>query len=842
MKDLNTIKLVGAREHNLKNVSVDIPKQCITVITGPSGSGKSSLAMDVLYAEGQRRYLESLSAYARQFLGMPQKPDVDRIDGLCPAIAIDQKTVGHNPRSTVGTITEIYDYMRVLFARIGTLYCPTCGALVQSASPDLITQLVREQYKGRALLIAAPIAVEKKGEFIHELEALFLAGYYRFTIDGKDVTLRSLEDVTTLNLKKTHKHTIDVLIDALDVVQEEYARLQESIEKACSLAAGMCKIVHGEEQHLYSSARMCVPCQRSFPEIEPRLFSFNSPLGACKQCHGLGTQAVYGVESSYYHHEQERLHEKQCQGCNGRRLNESALSVKIADKNIYELGLLSLHELHQFFKDLSLTNVQKTIAERLLAEIVARCGFLLDVGLGYLSLNRTARTLSGGEGQRVRLATQIGSPLSGVLYVLDEPSIGLHQRDNDRLLLTLERLRDQGNTVVVVEHDTDTIRAADHVIDMGPKAGVLGGQIVATGTPQELMNNDKSLTGGYLAGKYRIERLRPLRKPEGFITLNNATTHNLKNIQVRIPLGVLCGVSGVSGSGKSTLVMEELVPAVQKVLQRRSAFEVSKVEGVGQLDALVVIDQAPIGRTPRSNPATYLGIFDEIRRLFASLPTSNARGYNQGRFSFNVGEGRCGHCLGDGTITVTMHFLPDVTLICNRCKGKRYNQQTLEILYKGKNIADVLAMTIREASEFFVAHPLIAKKLAILNDVGLDYLTLGQSSTTLSGGEAQRIKLAYELSKRGSRTLYILDEPTTGLHQSDIAKLLRVFDALIQKGNSLLVIEHNLDVLKTADYLIDLGPEGGNGGGTVVAAGTPEEIIRCDKSFTGYYLKRSTQL
>jgi excinuclease ABC subunit A len=835
---MNKIKLIGAREHNLKNIDVDIPKQQITVITGPSGSGKSSLAMDVLYAEGQRRYLESLSSYARQFLGMPQKPDVDRIDGLCPAIAIDQKTVGHNPRSTVGTITEMYDYLRVLFARIGTLYCPSCNGLVQSASPEMITDIIQQRYQGQTIHLAAPVIIEKKGEFVQELEQLFSAGYYRFIIDGAMVVLRSKDDIMELHLKKTYKHSIDVLIDTGKVTVEEATRTQEGVEKACSLAHGVCKVIVGDTSHYYSSSRMCMPCQRSFPEIEPRLFSFNSPLGACKQCHGLGVQSFFEAERFYYQEERSSLREQVCSGCKGRRLNESALAVKIVGNTIYEVGELSLDELHSFLKNLMLDDVQKVIAERLLAEIIARCGFLLDVGLGYLSLNRTARTLSGGEGQRVRLATQIGSPLSGVLYVLDEPSIGLHQRDNDRLLKTLQCLRDQGNTVVVVEHDTDTIRSADHVIDMGPAAGVLGGQVVATGTPDELMRQDASLTGNYLSGKYRIERSKVLRKPKGFITLNNATTHNLKDVQVRIPLGVLCGVSGVSGSGKSTLIMEELVPAVQKSLQHGSALRVSKIEGVEQLEAMVVIDQAPIGRTPRSNPATYLGIFDEIRRLFASLPESNVRGYTQGRFSFNVGEGRCGNCSGEGSITVAMHFLPDVTLSCNRCQGKRYNQQTLAITYKGKHIADVLAMTVREAVEFFKAHSLIAKKLKILNDVGLDYLTLGQSSTTLSGGEAQRIKLAYELAKRGSNTLYILDEPTTGLHQHDIAKLLRVFDALLDKGNSLVVIEHNLDVLKTADYLIDLGPEGGKHGGTIVATGTPQEVAACAQSFTGHYLKR----
>lgn len=836
-----SIRVVGAREHNLKNISVDIPKESLTVITGPSGSGKSSLAMDILYAEGQRRYMESLSSYARQFLGMPKKPDVERIDGLCPAIAIDQKTVGSNPRSTVGTITEIYDYLRVLFARIGHVHCPSCFQAIQAASPEKIAGLIKEKFANHFIMITAPVAVEKKGEFVNDLEKLFKEGYYKFIIDGERHSFRSQEDIKQLKLKKTYRHTIDVLIDAVDVAEGENVRIQEALEKAFALAQGLCKIIVGHESYQYSTSRLCITCKRSFPELEPRMFSFNSPLGACKGCQGLGInpEGIWQLTNADHQVAEEYLKILACRMCEGKRLNEIALAVTIGEQNLYALGELSLTDLLAFFKNLKLSETEKIIAERLLAEIINRLTFLHDVGLGYLSLNRTARTLSGGEGQRIRLATQIGSALSGVLYILDEPSIGLHQRDNDRLIATLHKLRDQGNTVVVVEHDHDTMAAADYLIDMGPAAGVLGGQVIATGTPQEIKNNELSLTGAYLAGKQKIKRATALRKPKGYITLHQATANNLKDLTVQFPLNVLCGISGVSGSGKSSLIMQELVPAIRHALMyRNKVMQVSKIQGIEQIDNCVVIDQAPIGRTPRSNPATYLGIFDEIRKLYTSLPESNVRGYSIGRFSFNVGEGRCAECHGEGTITVSMHLLPDVTMVCNRCKGNRYNAQTLEIMYKGKNIAQVLNMTAYEAAQFFAAHTGLAKRLNLLCEVGLDYIKLGQSSTTLSGGEAQRIKLVDELAKRGNKTLYILDEPTTGLHTSDIAKLLQVFEKLITKGNSIMVIEHNLDVLKVCDYIIDLGPEGGHAGGLIVAQGAPEQITKEPKSHTGKYLKK----
>jgi excinuclease ABC subunit A len=840
----NWIKVVGAREHNLKNISIDIPKDSLTVITGPSGSGKSSLALDILYTEGKRRYIESLSTYARQFLGLPKKPDVDRIDGLCPAIAIDQKTVGHNPRSTVGTITEIYDYLRVLFARVGMLSCPDCQLPISATQPDKIADLLHKQFKGSTVLIAAPIAMHKKGEFVNELDKLFTAGYYRFIIDGKQLTFKRIEDIYLLKLKKTEHHTIDVLLDSVDVTTEDISRLQESIERAFSLASGMCKVLVGEEEHMYSSARMCLRCAYSFPELEPRLFSFNSPIGACKRCHGLGS--LY--ENYEDDHGDETYKQVSCSSCHGKRLHKAALAVKFGQKSIYELGELAVRDLLEFFARLELDEEQTILAERLREEITSRLTFLCDVGLEYLSLNRTSRTLSGGEGQRIRLATQIGSALSGVLYILDEPSVGLHQRDNDRLIKTLHKLRDLGNTILVVEHDTDTMMSSDYIIDMGPAAGIYGGMVVAVGTPAEVSANLQSLTGDYLSGRRAIQSPEQVRIPVKFLTLKDLSMHNLKHITVKFPLGVLCGISGVSGSGKSTLVMEELVPAVAHSLSRVSATAPdwmkemfagkNKLEGAEALENMVVIDQAPIGRSSRSTPATYLGLFDEIRALFASLPESTIRGYKVGRFSFNVHEGRCSHCKGDGIVTVSMHFLADVTLTCTVCKGTRYNAQTREILFKGKNISDVLTMTAGEAVEFFGSHKRLHKKLQLMCEVGLDYLQLGQSSTTLSGGEAQRIKLASELAKRGSKTLYVLDEPTTGLHASDIERLLKVLQNLVDKGNSLLVIEHNLDVLKTVDYIIDMGPEGGDKGGLVVAEGTPHEVANNPQSHTGRYLKK----
>lgn len=845
------IRVYGAREHNLKGIDVVIPKNTLTVITGPSGSGKSSLALDILYTEGKRRYMESLSSYARQFLGVAQKPAVDRIEGLCPSIAIEQKTVGNNPRSTVGTITEIYDYLRVLYARIGTPHCPDCMLPIQAQSADTITELIAKNFNQKLITIAAPIAHEKKGEFVNELTKLFESGFYRFRIDGRNYKFKSADEIKKLRLRKTYKHTIDILIDAVEVTADEKSRLQEAVERALEYGSGSCKLYVGNKHYLYSSNRMCVNCSHSIPELEPRFFSFNSPIGACKKCHGLGKIHEWPWKSGSKNSWKEKYPdffgpkyatEKTCKDCLGKRLNKDALAVLIGGENVYDLCSKSIKELVAFFNNLSLDAAKLEIGKSLLREIKNRLQFLYDVGLSYLTLNRSARTLSGGEGQRIRLATQIGSALSGVLYILDEPSIGLHQRDNDRLIETLKALRDQGNTVIVVEHDIDTMRQADHLIDMGPAAGIHGGLITAVGTPDQVSKNKNSLTGAYLSGRKAIVIPELLRTPTSWLTLKHATKHNLKDVTVKFPLGVLCGISGVSGSGKSTLVMEELVPGLQRELRgtKRKLKKISATDlsGAENLESLVVIDQSPIGRTPRSNPATYLGVFDDIRKLFASLPASNARGYQVGRFSFNVADGRCFECKGDGKVTVEMHFLPAVTMICKSCKGKRYNRETLEITYRGKTIADVLQMTAFEAYEFFAAHHRIAKRLKLLCDVGLEYLKLGQPSTTLSGGEAQRIKLVDELAKRGNNTLYILDEPTTGLHNSDIDRLLKVLNKLVDKGNSVFVIEHNLDVLKTVDYLIDLGPEGGDEGGTILAAGTPQEITKHKTSYTGKYLKQ----
>jgi len=850
----NWIRVFGAREHNLKHVDVAIPKGKLTIITGPSGSGKSSLALDILFTEGKRRYMESLSSYARQFLGIAKKPDFDKIEGLCPAIAIEQKTVSSNPRSTVGTITEIYDYLRVLYARVGHVHCPDCGVRIQAESPENITNMLLDKFSGKMITVAAPIAREKKGEFTNELLALFKKGFYRFIVDGQRHRFHAEHDIKNLKLKKTYKHTIDLLIDAIDVETQERSRLQEAVEAAFKLAGGTCKIIVGKKEYLYASSRTCVDCVKSIPELEPRFFSFNSPIGACPECHGLGVVHEWPWEegeegywrTKYPDYFADKYAEKKtCRLCMGKRLNQYALAVTFGEKNIYDLCHFSIGQLLAFVKAVQLDEREQEIAGNLLREIKNRLQFLYDVGLSYLSLNRSARTLSGGEGQRIRLATQIGSALSGVLYILDEPSIGLHQRDNDRLIRTLHHLRDQGNTVIVVEHDIDTMRQSDYIIDMGPAAGVLGGRVVGVGTPRELAQNKQSLTGAYLSGARAIEKRKKLREPQEFVTLKHASKNNLKDLTVEFPLGVLCGVSGVSGSGKSTLVMQELVPAITRAFsggtkRKHSAVKKrhSDISGDDTLESMVVIDQAPIGRTPRSNPATYLGIFNDIRKLFAALPESNARGYKPGRFSFNVAEGRCFECNGDGVIKVTMHFLPEVTMQCKACNGTRYDKETLQIKYRGKNVAQVLDMTAHEAVQFFAAHKRIEKRLQLLCDVGLDYLKLGQPSTTLSGGEAQRIKLVDELAKRGKNTLYILDEPTTGLHNCDIEKLLEVLNTLVDKGNSMIVIEHNIDVLKTVDYLIDLGPEGGDGGGTIVACGTPQDVSKFPESHTGVYLKK----
>lgn len=860
--DQGWIKVYGAKEHNLKNIDVQIPKGKLTIITGPSGSGKSSLALDILFTEGKRRYMESLSSYARQFLGISKKPDFDKIDGLCPAIAIEQKTVSSNPRSTVGTITEIYDYMRVLYSRVGTVHCPECKLKIKAESPEAITNGLLESFVGKSIVVAAPIAREKKGEFEKEILELFAKGYYRFIIDGAKHKFSFINDIKNLNLKKTNKHNIDLLIDSIEVCVQDRSRLQEAVEKAFAITGGTCKVIAEnsdglEREYLYSSARMCVTCMKSIPELEPRCFSFNSPVGACEGCSGLGFVHEWPWQKGDEEYWKTKYpdffgskyaQEKTCIKCFGKRLNQYALAVTIGGKDIFDICNLSIEDMRDFFDRLELDISSKIVAQSLIKEINARLNFLIEVGLPYLTLNRPAGTLSGGEGQRIRLATQIGSALSGVLYILDEPSIGLHQRDNDRLIKTLKYLRDQGNTVVVVEHDIDTMHQADYIIDMGPQAGVLGGQVTAVGTPVQVAANINSMTGAYLSGEKNIIRKHEIRKPTGFLELENLSKNNLKDVSVKFPLGVFCGVSGVSGSGKSTLVMQELVPAVNMELSGkrfkgpRNFYDCKSksldLAGIDLIENMVVIDQSPIGRTPRSNPATYLGIFDDMRSLFASLPESNARGYKVGRFSFNVKEGRCFECSGDGVIKVAMHFLPEVTMECKSCLGSRYNSQTLEIKYKNKNISEILDMTAHEAKEFFAAHAGIAKRLDLLCEVGLDYLKLGQASTTLSGGEAQRIKLVNELAKRGRSTLYILDEPTTGLHNSDIDRLLDVLNKLVDKGNSMIVIEHNLDVLKTVDYLIDLGPDGGNKGGVIVAQGTPEYVAECENSHTGEYLKK----
>lgn len=842
------IKITGAKEHNLKSVNVQIPKEQLVVITGPSGSGKSSLALDTLYAEGQRRYVESLSSYARQFLGISKRPDVEKIEGLCPAIAIDQKTVGYNPRSTVGTITEIYDYLRVLFARVGTPHCPECNAVISAESPENITHMLLTKFKDQTVTVAAPIAIQKKGEFKSDLKRFFESGFHRFTIDGKDYRFKELKEIEAVKLEKTYKHTINILIDKITIIPEEVVRVQEAIEKAFNTNGGLCSVIdaQGNEQ-IYSSQRICLVCVRSFPELEPRFFSFNSPLGACKNCHGLGftyesSSSVWGnseQSSSPYLDYESR--ERVCEYCQGKRLSDEALAVTIGDKNIHDLCTLSVTKLLELCIQLSEQSDKKEITEPLFREIISRLSFLANVGLTYLTLSRSARTLSGGEGQRIRLATQIGSALSGVLYILDEPSIGLHQRDNDRLISTLKMLRDQGNTVVVVEHDMDTIQEADYLVDMGPAAGVLGGQVTACGTPAQVAQNPDSLTGAYISGKRAIVMPKERRVPTGFLTLKNVRVNNLKNVTVKFPLGIFCAVSGVSGSGKSSLVMQTLAPALRQYFSLGysigSSFE--EIEGLESLKNVVLVDQSPIGRTPRSNPATYLGIFDEIRNLFASLPESNARGYKCGRFSFNVPEGRCFECDGEGVTKISMHFLEDVFMVCKSCKGKRYNKQTLEILYRSKNIADILEMTVVEAAEFFANFPRLKKRLDLLCEVGLDYLKLGQSSITLSGGEAQRVKLVNELAKRDKNAMYILDEPTTGLHSCDVEKLLLVLNKLVDRGNSVLVIEHNLDVLKSVDYVIDVGPDGGDQGGYIVAQGTPEQVAAVRESITGNYLKKT---
>lgn len=929
------IHVVGAREHNLKNVTVDIPRNQLVVITGLSGSGKSSLAFDTIYAEGQRRYVESLSSYARQFLGIMDKPDVDSIDGLSPAISIDQKSTSRNPRSTVATVTEIYDYLRLLYARIGVPHCPVCGNAVTRRTPQAIVDEVLKTPEGTRLMIMAPIVKDKKGEFAHVPEQYRRLGFARARVDGIIYALDEFPE-----LSKNNKHSIEIIVDRIVMKSDAASRLSQSVEQALDVGGGVVEllIADTDEVTTLSQRYACVDHpDEPIPELEPRLFSFNAPQGACPVCTGLGSRLevdpelvlspnltiaegairpfnrvnsdawymkrlaevaeahgfslhvpvrelseeaikkiLYGTGSQKYTvqigggrqyestyegviYNLERRHketdsefmrkdierfmrERECHACHGARLKPVVLAVTIHGLNIKDITSLAVDAALDIFKQLKLTENEQLIARQIIKEITERLSFMNNVGLNYLELARAANTLSGGEAQRIRLATQIGSGLQGVLYVLDEPSIGLHQRDNDRLITTLQRLRDLGNTVLVVEHDEDTIRHADYLIDIGPGAGSAGGQVVAAGTPHEVSENPESITGRYLAGTEKIDvpkKRRPRTKGRELI-VRGAKENNLKDIDVTFPLGLLTVVSGVSGSGKSTLVNDILAKELSSRLHRAQTVpgRHEKVEGIEQLDKAIIIDQSPIGRTPRSNPATYTGVFTPIRELFAGTPEANIRGYKAGRFSFNVKGGRCENCQGDGMIKIEMHFLPDVYVTCDVCKGKRYNREALEIKYKNKTISDVLEMTVREAAAFFENVPAIARKLETLVDVGLGYIRLGQPATTFSGGEAQRIKLATELSRRSTgKTLYILDEPTTGLHSADVKRLMGILHQLVEGGNTMIIIEHNLDVIKSADYIIDMGPEGGQGGGLVIAEGTPEEIVKSSQSFTGSYLK-----
>ncbi len=833
-----SIIIKGAREHNLKNLDVEIPRDKLVVITGLSGSGKSSLAFDTIYAEGQRRYVESLSAYARQFLEQMGKPDVDSIEGLSPAISIEQKSTSHNPRSTVGTVTEIYDYLRLLFARIGRPFCHQCGEEISAQTVQQMVDAIRTLPEGSKFQILAPIVRGRKGEYRKELLEMRRAGYVRARIDGRMVELG--EEIA---LDKQKKHTIEVVVDRLvikpggpgDALSK---RLADSIETALKQAGGLVGVLTEDgKSRLYSEKLACIRCGVSYPEITPRVFSFNSPHGACPACDGIGFAMTPGSLD-----EEDLTLLEVCPACKGARLKPESLSVKISRKSIADVTQLSVRASAEYFALLKLTEREAFIAQRILKEIRERLGFLVNVGLDYLTLDRAAATLSGGEGQRIRLATQIGSGLVGVLYILDEPSIGLHQRDNRRLLQTLIRLRDLGNTVVVVEHDAETMRAADHILDLGPGAGAHGGQVIAQGTPKEIMAARASLTGQYLRGEMTVTLPHRARRPKGFLGVVGAKKHNLKGITARIPLGLLTCVTGVSGSGKSTLVLEVLFHSLSQLLYHKhpKIDGCKELIGADALDKVIDIDQSPIGRTPRSNPATYTGLFTFIRDLFARLPESRARGYKPGRYSFNVKGGRCETCEGDGLIKIEMHFLPDIYVTCEVCKGQRYNRETLEVKYRDRSIADVLSMTVDEALEFFEPIPLLKAKLQTLHDVGLHYIRLGQSATTLSGGEAQRVKLSRELSKRATgRTLYILDEPTTGLHFADIQRLLDVLNRLVEAGNTVLVIEHNLDVIRNADWIIDLGPEGGDQGGEIVALGSPRELAKVKRSYTGQVLKEA---
>jgi excinuclease ABC subunit A len=860
------IKIRGAREHNLKNVDIDIPKNKLVVITGVSGSGKSTLAFDTIYAEGQRRYVESLSAYARQFLELMEKPDVDSIEGLSPAIAIEQKTVSKNPRSTVGTITEIYDYLRVLFSNLGMPYCYNCGKKISSQSPvQIIDVLLKLPLKTR-IIIYSPVVRGRKGEFQKLIRRFIKDGFTRAKIDGELISLE--ED--DIKIDKNKKHNIDILIDRLIIKENISNRLIDSVETALNLSNGLVKIeVLGEKRELiFSEKAACIDCGISYPEISPRIFSFNNPYGACEYCRGLGF--IYKVneeeakESNLNIHRLKsviddynvgnfRVYEKfkikniikkyskevTCPVCKGSRLKREANFIKFKGRNIYEITSYSIENLFKFFQELEISDDEYRIGRRLFKEIKNRLEFLNNVGIGYLTLNRRAGTLSGGESQRIRLATQIGSSLSGVIYVLDEPSIGLHQSDNQRLIKTLKKLRDHGNSVIVVEHDEETISNADYIIDLGPEAGVKGGYVVACGTKKDIIDAPNSLTGKYLSGEFKIDVPQQRKKAEKFLKIIGAKEFNLKNINVQLPVGAITCITGVSGSGKSTLLHEVLFKGLKKLIYKQNIAtgKFSEIRNFELINKVIEIDQSPIGRTPRSNPATYTGVFTPIREIFAKVPQAKIRGFKPGRFSFNVKGGRCENCSGDGLIKLEMLFLPDVYITCEVCNGKRYNKDTLNIKFKNKNIAEILDMTVNQAYDFFINIPNIKNKLELLKKVGLGYIKLGQPATTLSGGEAQRIKLAKELSKRDTgNTLYILDEPTTGLHFDDVNKLMKVLFELRDKGNTVVIIEHNLDVVKCADFIVDLGPVGGDKGGYLIAEGTPEEIIENEKSLTGKYL------
>lgn len=834
------IDIKGAREHNLKDIDVRIPKESITVITGPSGSGKSSLAIDTIYAEGQRRYVESLSAYARQFLDQLQKPDVDSIEGLSPSIAITQRTITRSPRSTAGTITNIYDYMRVLYTNIGGAYCYRCGSGISMQKAENIIDTVRRLPEGTRLQVLSPIVQDRKGEYRRELQEMRAEGFIRARIDGE-----MLELSDDIKLKKSKRHTIEIVIDRLIIKPSVDRQLKTAVEAALRHAdTVIINLIDDGEDKVFSRKAACIKCGISYPEISPRFFSFNSTLGACPRCRGLGFEKL--------HDEDEELDGKHpCHECDGLRLRKEALSIKVGGINIAQFARLTVRGALGFVDGLKLSDRERIISTRILKEVRERLTFLETVGLGYLTLDRPSVTLSGGESQRIRIATQMGSSLTGVLYVLDEPSIGLHPRDCARLLGSLTEIKERGNTVVVVEHDEETIRWADHIIDMGPGAGVRGGWVVAFGDASEICSSDNSVTGKFLTGEMSIPVPKKRKSPAGFVKIMGANAFNLKGLDVAFPLGVMTCVTGVSGSGKSTLVYEVLKRALEAHIRGRKrgngarrwkapeGLPLREMRGAEKLERVICVEQSPIGRTPRSNPATYTGVFGMVRALMARLPESRARGYTQGRFSFNLQGGRCENCRGDGLMKVQMHFLPDVYVPCDVCRGARYNKETLEVRYKGKNIADILDMTVSEALEFFTNVPPLRHRLDIIEDVGLGYIRLGQPATTLSGGEAQRVRLSKELGKKsGGNTLYILDEPTTGLHFVDIEKLLGVFSRLTELGNTVLVIEHNLDIIKCADHIIDLGPEGGDEGGELVASGTPEEIARVSASYTGAYLKQ----